>query len=621
MLSAEKAFACKCCQFDSQALFLWRIGKIFGMTKRLMFLFLWISGLSLWGQTDFRVRVSRNELNKDERLRVDFILNREPERFEPPAFHDFYVVMGPMESSGSQVSIINGRMQRSYTYSVSYVLTPKRTGTLTIEPASAVVEGKTYRTKPVQINVSQAQQAPPAVSSAKPGNLHADNIPAGKDAFIRLEISNRRPYVGQAVSAVYKLYIKDGIGVADYGQTQIPEPKGFWTETIKDKPVELGMVEKDGQTYRVYALRQLMLIPQHAGKLEITPQKIEMILVKKVVRQMGPFQFYDEVPEHVYLSTPHTVIEAKPLPEKGKPVDFSGAVGRFDLFVNVSDTVAAAGNDLSVEVKVTGKGNFNMFELPRPVFPPEWEVYDPEHKINTRPTYTGYKGSVSDLYTVIPQKPGKYTLPPVTFSYFDPVDETYKRLSGPAYNFEITGRRVQTSAPYAGAGQGGFRNIESVSRWMSTDAVPFWQKKWFAWMLYLPFIFLFLALTFKYWQSRHRPDEQKQRRQRQNRYIKSLLKEARNHLNEPAVFYGLIEKALREYFKNRLELDSTRLHRTGIDEALAARRVAPEYREELQALWQHIQQARYAPAGSFDTSADYEQIRTWLEKLDKILKK
>jgi len=140
-------------------------------------------------------------------------------------------------------------------------------------------------------------------------------------------------------------------------------------------------------------------------------------------------------------------------------------------------------------------------------------------------------------------------------------------------------------------------------------------------MLYLPFIFLFLALAFKYWQSRYRPDEQKQRRQRQNRYIKSLLKEARNHLNEPAVFYGLIEKALREYFKNRLELDSTRLHRTGIDEALAERRVAPEYREELQALWQHIQQARYAPAGSFDTSADYEQIRTWLEKLDKILKK
>ena len=592
------------------------------MKNRLLYIWILLWSLPAWGQVVFDTRVSRKEISTDDRLRVDFVLNRTPEHFTPPAFKDFYVVMGPMQSERSQTTFENGRYRRQHEFAYSYVLAPRRAGTLHIEPAEAVVDGRTYRTRPVTVNVSRATSAPAAISSHKPGNQAPKDVPQGKDVFIRLELSSRNPYVGQGISALYKLYIKEGIRVADFGQTNISEPKGFWAEVIKDEPVRLGTTEINGQTYRVYALRQMLLIPQHAGKLEITPQKIEMIIVKRVLRQMGPFQMYDEEPEHIYLSTPRTVVKVKPLPEKGKPVDFSGAVGQFSFFVNVSDTLARTGQDLTVEVKVTGKGNLNMFDLPRPVFPPEWEVYDPEHKVHTKPAYTGYRGFVSDIYTVIPQKPGKYTLPPVSFSYFDPVDEQYKRISSPALNFEITGSMLTGNSPAAGPGPGeGFSEIKTHTHWQAVNGQAFWQKSLFSFLLWLPFLLFLLILAGRYAYRRWQPDAEKTHKERQNRYIKSLLKDARKHFQEPSVFYGLLEKALREYFKNRLDLDTASLHFSVIDRYLTQRNVPDNLRSQLETLWQHIHTARYAPSGSSDTRQDYEQLKNLLEKLDKILKK
>ena len=593
------------------------------MNKRTGLLILWLlTLLPGWAQVDFRTQVSQTDIGPEDRIRVDFVLNRRPEDFRPPSFEDFFVVMGPMESSSSQISMVNGRISRHEVYTFSYVLAPRKPGTLTIGPAEAVVDGKTYRTRPVHIQVSRQMTVPPPSTTGKPGNPPPATAPQGKDAFIRIELTDSQPYVGQGIGAVYKLYVKQDVEIADYGQINISEPKGFWVETISEKPVSAGIVPINGEPYKVYILRKLLLIPQHAGTLEITPQKVELILVRKVLRQYGPFQVYEDVPKRVLLSTQRVRIKARPLPEEGKPVDFSGAVGQFDFFVVPQDTIGRTGEDLQVQVKVTGTGNLNMFDLPRPAFPPEWEVYEPEHKVDTRPTFKGYRGAVTDTYTAIPQQPGKYTLPPLSFSYFDPADGRYKRLSSRAYTFEISGGTIaSTTTPAPASSVTALADIETRTRWQKANEKPYWQRPWFGRLTAAPFVLFLLILLAWGWKKSRRPDEQKRQKERQNKYIRTLLKEAASATGDASRFYGLLEKALRTYLQNRLHLTAAQMQRGRIADALEQAGVPASLREQLFALWDHIQAARYTPAAPGATRDDYEKLRRLLEQTDKILKK
>ena len=588
-----------------------------------IFLLLWLP-LWLHAQVEFKATASRSELTQDERLRVDFTLNRSPERFSPPAFGDFYVVMGPMQSSGTSISIVNGQMTRSEQYTYSYVLAPKRTGNLQIGPATAVVDGKTYHTQPIRIQVFKStRQGNTAIQNTKPGNRQMPVSSGGKDVFLRLELTNRNPYVGQAIGAVYKLYFRKGSRVADMAQPNISEPKGFWAETISDKFEDLGRDTIDGQIYHVFALRRMMLIPQHPGKLVITPQRFDVVLLKRVLREWGMIQFYDDIPQTLHLSSGRVTVHVKPLPQKDKPVDFSGAVGTFDFLVDAAPTDVQTGHDLSITVKVMGKGNLNMFDLPKPVFPPAWETYDPEHRVKTTPTFSGYRGTVSDVYTVIPQEPGKFKLPPVSFVYFDPYEKKYKRITKPFPSVEVTGAPVNNAGanPTVSAPGNILNGIARTGRWQQKGKVDFVLGPAFGRWMWAPVV-LFLLIWFVVFVLRHRSiDPEKLRNERESRYIRNLLAGARKHTGDKEQFYGLLEKALLTYFKNRLKLPADGLSRRNVLEKLKEKAVDEDLITRLQALWNRIDAARYAPASDEMRQTDLDQIKELLTRLDKKLRK
>ena len=594
-----------------------------GMRHFGIFLLLWLP-LWLHAQVEFKASATRSEITQDERLRVDFMLNRAPERFEPPAFRDFVVVMGPMQSSGTSVRIVNGKVTRSEQHTYSYVLAPKRAGNLQIEPATAVVDGQTYHTQPIRIQVFKSSRAGnAAIQNTKPGNRQAGASGGNEDVFLRLELTNRNPYVGQAIGAVYKMYFRKGTRVADMAQPNISEPKGFWAETISDKFEDLGRDTINGQIYRVYALRRMMLIPQHEGKLVITPQRFDVVLLKRVLREWGMIQYYDDVPQTYHLSSGRVVVNVKPLPEKGKPVDFSGAVGTFDFLVDAVPTAVQTGRDLSISVKVMGKGNLNMFDLPKPVFPPAWETYDPEHRVKTTPTFSGYRGTVSDVYTVIPQEPGMVKLPPVSFVYFDPYAKEYKRITKSFPPIEVSGAPVNTSRSTSAPAAPGTRlsGIVRKGRWQQTGHRAFVLRPAFGRWMWAPFV-LFALIWLAVYVLRHRRiDPEKLRNERESRYIRRLLSDARKHSGDKEHFYGLLERALMAYFKNRLNLPANALNRRSVLEKLHEKNPGNDLIERLQDLWNRIDMARYAPGSDAARQSDLDQIKDLLTQLDKKLKK
>ena len=129
------------------------------------------------------------------------------------------------------------------------------------------------------------------------------------------------------------------------------------------------------------------------------------------------------------ISAGNRTINVKPLPEEGKPVDFTGAVGNFDFNVFASKTILDATESLQLKVEVKGNGNLKLFKLPKISLPSSLEVYEPEHKENVSTNLSGMRGSISDSYTVVPQYKGKYPIPSISFSYFDLETQSYKRLT------------------------------------------------------------------------------------------------------------------------------------------------------------------------------------------------
>src|SRR5690606_22269764 len=139
-----------------------------------------------------------------------------------------------------------------------------------------------------------------------------------------------------------------------------------------------------------------VLYPQKSGQLKLEPLLVNATL--QVPTGRNRFGMVNYVAEDKLLSSGTRTINVKPLPETGKPDDFTGAVGSFDFSVTPSKTSLETGESLQLDVTVSGKGNLKLFTLPKPVVPSTLEMYDPEHKENVNVPITGMTGKISDIY-------------------------------------------------------------------------------------------------------------------------------------------------------------------------------------------------------------------------------
>ena len=189
----------------------------------------------------------------------------------------------------------------------------------------------------------------------------------------------------------------------------------------------------------------MVLYPQKSGELEIEPMVLKVNLEVPTERR----NFFGE---RLYASTEKTVsagkriIQAKPLPEEGKPEDFTGAVGDFEFSVETSRQTLNASESLQARVTVKGSGNLKLFELPKLNLPSALEVYEPEFEEEVRTTLSGMRGKVSENYTIVPSYRGKYPIPEVGFSFFNPKTGRYQRLSSRALTIEVAEGPVASSA-------------------------------------------------------------------------------------------------------------------------------------------------------------------------------
>ena len=332
--------------------------------KTLIFMF-FISGL-ISAQVSFDAKVSKRNLGINERLRVDFTMNKDGDDFEPPNFENFTVVGGPSQSINN--SWING--VRSFSKTYSYFLAPKKRGVFTVGQASIEIEGEVYKTLPVKITVSAAID--------KPKDPNDPNYIASEKIHLVAEVSNSNPYLNEAITIVYKLYVAQGIGVRNSREIDKPRYSDFWSQNIDVNGLGAQQGTYNGEDYLYVVLRKTVLYPQKTGELNIEPLSLDVTVeVPSNRRDVFGRSFMSTVNRRV--SAGNRTINVKPLPEEGKPDSFTGAVGSFIFSLTTNKKELKASEAFEVKLEVVGNGNLKLFRLPELVLPSALEVYEPEN--------------------------------------------------------------------------------------------------------------------------------------------------------------------------------------------------------------------------------------------------
>ena len=369
-------------------------------------------------QVSFVAKVSKKTLGINERLRVDFEMNQDGDNFVPPNFKGFNVVGGPNQSISN--SWVNGK--RSYSKTYSYFLAPKTQGKFIINQATIEIDDQIYKTISLNIAVTAA------VTKPKDGN-NADYL-ASENVHLIAEVSKTNPYLNEAITVVYKLYVSNDVSITrGWQEIAIPKFEDFWSQNIADKgkqQVFEGTFR--GKPYRYVILRKAVLYPQKTGALIIEPLTLDIpIDVQGNSRDIFGRRRMTRV--NRTISAGKRTITVKPLPIEGKPDNFSGAVGAFNFNVSTNKSTLDANEALELKIRVEGTGNLKLFNLPSLNLPSSLEVYEPIRDNKIAVNIKGMNGFINDTYTVIPQYKGSYPIRPITFSYFDPALKRYKTVS------------------------------------------------------------------------------------------------------------------------------------------------------------------------------------------------
>lgn len=564
---------------------------------------------------EFETNLSKSKLGINERLKVEFKVNRNGDNFTPPSFKDFEVVMGP---SLSQSSVwINGKRTNSLAY--SYILKPLSKGEKSIGQATIEIDGKTYKSVTKSVVVTEAVNNPNAPKTV-------DDI-AEESLHLVAEVSKSDPYLNEAVTVVYKLYVRPEIRVNNFRALDNPKYNNFWSQDIPVKRYDAKNATYQGQQYRSVILKRVVLYPQKSGALTIEPLRIELFVdVPTNRRDFFGGKIYRPATQNV--SAGSRTLNVKALPETGKPSDFSGAVGDFTFEVSTSKTQLNASESLQAKVEVSGKGNLKLFQLPEPDLPSALEVYEPEFEEKVRTSLTGMDGKVTNNYTIVPSYRGKYPIPSISFSYFNPKTGKYNTLSSDEITINVLEGPEDTSIslnPNSNSTKvivptgKQFHFIKTDTALSSVRAEQFFGSNRFYALFFGPLLLIPLVVLIRRKREKDEQNVEATRLRKVDRLARKYLSKAKKALGDEVEFYVALEKALHNYLKAKLKIETSEFSKEKITGILNERNVDNETIDGFIGLLQNCEKARYSPSTETQMNNDYDQASHVISRMDKQL--
>lgn len=370
-------------------------------------------------ESEIRATIDQSRISLNETVTLKIIAKESDDfpKLDLSSMEDFTVISGPAQSSSFQW--INGKMSSSKT--LSWTLIPNKTGTLTIPSFSVEGGAKIITTEPIKVIVIKEK----TLSSPDGGVPSSDKQVQSPLLFLVAETDKKVAFQGEQLTVHYKLYTRANL--RQYAIELKPKSVGFWQEELyAPKQPTLRETSIDGIEYRVATIYKVALFPITSGELELEPMMLNCsIEVPSRNRQFSLFNdffsdpFFSKTKQQIVRSD-KLQIEVKPVPEPGKPADFSGAVGTFEITSAVDTSEVIVNQALSYKVELSGTGNLGLFQLPELEFPGGLEVFSPKTTVQKDPFRDQISGTRSWEYILIPRRDGQYILPQVKLSYLEP---------------------------------------------------------------------------------------------------------------------------------------------------------------------------------------------------------
>jgi len=597
------------------------------------------------------VASSKQVVSVGERFQVTYEVNGDGRNFVSPRFGGLSVLSGPNTSSSSSIQIINGNMQQSYTMTYSFIVQANNEGEVTISPATVVVAGKKYSSNSLKIKVVKG--AAPAQQSTRQNNTANRQNDSGQggntgtlqnnDVYIKATVNKTNPYLGEQLIVAYKLYTR--VPISNLVMKKASAFTGFWSKDLTDNKSQLKQSRQmiNGEEYTVAEFSRYAIFPQKTGVLTINPAELECTAQVRVnsrrKRSNDPFEeffndpFFNRNVRNVKttLRSKPIKIKVKPLPQEGKPANFSGAVGDFTFKSSIDKTDLKANDALTITFTVSGKGNLELLDIPSPQLPSDFESYDPKVTSNIKTTLSGIRGSKKFEYLAIPRTPGDFVIKPVIFNFFNPVEKKYYSYSTGEFKIHVEkGSNNSSGVTYSSSAQEDIkfigkdiRHIKSGPYDLQPAGIFFFGTQLFYILLAVPVILLILIVIFWKRQEKRRSNVSMMKNRKANKVARNRLHQAdkfRKDGNDKA-FFDEIAQALWGYIADKFNIPQSNLSIDTVKETLASKGTEEQIIDNFVNTLYSIEFTRFAPGdtgGKMETV--YNEAMNAITQAEKALK-
>ncbi|MFQ5706441.1 MAG: BatD family protein [bacterium] len=566
-------------------------------------------GLELSAHVD-RTPVS---LNQQFELTVELSgsdANKAPE----PAVPDIEEFASYLGSGSSQnIQIINGRMSVSKTISYHFIAT--KVGKFQIPPIEIRYRGKRFATDAIPIEIVQGQAAAPQTQGRRQNRAAPKATGDLSDVlFLRATANKKRVYQNEPIVVSYKIYM--AVTVTTYGISQLPNTVGFWNEEIP-LPQRPGLHEElvNGRRFRVAEIKKLVLFPQGPGMKTLDPLTIECEVQMKRRRRRN--DLFDSFFEDPFFGLTQTVrrnvtsnplsIEVMPLPENGKPDDFSGAVGIFSISNAVDKTEVKTNEAVTLKVNISGTGNIKFLPKPHISFPTDFEVYDPKISENINRKNNVISGSKTFEYILIPRFPGNQVIKPISFSYFDLNKNKYKTVRTNPVTISVSKGNEQLVSVGIGSSKEDVKFIGKDIRFIQMRLPEFhkigrvFYKEWpFFAILIVPLLLLGATVGYQKHLEKLNTNVAYARSRKANQMALKRLRLANKQLKQSnaSAFYGEVSKALMGFIGDKFNVFAAGLMTDQVEAMLRQRGAREEVATEFLECLKDCEYRRFAPSAA-----------------------
>ena len=574
-----------------------------------------------------------------ERFNLEFSVNAKPDGFSMPELDGFNVLAGPIESRGQSVSIVGNNVQTEVKFSYIYTLQAPTAGKFTIPAATVTVDGKSYTSQSVPIEVvADASSGGGGGGRAQRQDKEPQTTIAPDDVLMRVIVSRNNVFKGQPIRVSFKLYYR--VPLSTYEPYKLPAFNGFWSQKLNTANYKAQREVYKSKVYETQVLEEYLLYPQQAGVLYI--EQFDITVVAQIVMQARRQSEWDmlfgggpEIHEvRKRVTAPPVKITVKELPS-GAPSSFAGAVGDFTMSAKLPTTTIAANSAATYTVKISGTGNLPLIQAPKLSLPTSFEQYNMKTTESLNSGGNGITGYRQFEYPFIARAEGEYTVPPVEFSYFNPDAGKYVTLSSKEQNILVQPDSTSGSGSSGGTMISGLnkedikilgqdiRFIKIGSAGLSAQGSVLMGN----WLYYVIVLLLIAGFVFLLIYLQKRIREQRNavlvRGKRANKVALQRLRAAEGYMkaDNQRQFYEEMLRALWGYMSDKLNIPVANLTKENMREELLKRDVATETTGKYIDIISDCEYAQYSPAGSGQMHEVYRQAVETISKLESVIKR